>query len=528
MEWTVTKVGAEMFDALHAYGLGIALTHASNAPVELKDAGPGYELVSSSTDTWPKDSEAILGEILTLPTTTQLQAGKNNLADAPVSLTALDGWLAALFTVPGVRLVSVFDLFDKQKLRPAVVEAALAKVKTAVSTRKRFVERTSGQSVGWLMAALQDYDSLCPQLPYPDRKRSGDLGILMTLDPSFSYSTCRARSDGLIMDKTNMTIRGTRYATLFAFIGASRFLRAQRVANNLVNFYVPLIDSATLDPETTLPILHTTRLASERAMIYCWLAASVAHGSAMRLRGLAYQVLQTQGASQSISISRGCLDYAWLTTLAKRAETQILKQWKFMVGQERLPFEIDYLLDALMQRSSKAWINHLRELSLYLHTHPQADIRAYHLKEVKEVTKMMIASENSPLRSILERDKGTLRFGHALRLLGRIHQDTLRDIIDHLDTVRTSDQLIRVLAIAVQECAVAGAKSEFIIVPDDEDLKYLLDDLEQHSAPTLAGLLIILSALRYPRLYPDVDEAEPVSAQTEEGRKNDRGPTDHL
>lgn len=527
MEWTVMKVGADMFDALHAYGLAMTLTYASGTPVELKDVGLGYRLMSSSTDTWPKDNQAILSDILTLPTPTQLQAEENTLAAAPVWLTTLDGWLAALFTVPGVRLVSVFDLFDKQKARPAVVEAALAKVKTAVSTWKRFVERTSGHSAGWLMVALQDYDPLCPRLPYPDRKRSGDLGILMTLDPSFSYSTCRARSDGLITDKTNLAIRGPRYAALFALIGASRFLRAQRVANNLVNFYVPLIDSAILGPETTMPSLYATRLASERAMIYRWLASSVAHGPNLRLNGLAYQVMQTQGASQSISISRGCLDYAWLTTLAKQAETQILKQWKFMMGQERLPFETDHLLDALMQRSSKAWINHLRELSLYLHSHPQADIRAYHLKEVKEVTKMMIASENSPLRSVLERDQGTLRFGHALRLLGRVHQDALRDIIDHLDLVRTSDQLIRVLAIAVQECAVAGAKSEFIIIPDDEDLKYLLADLEQHSAPTLAGLLIILSALRYPRL-PDAADAELVLPQTEQGRNNDRESTDHL
>lgn len=527
MEWTVTKVGAEMFDALHAYGLAVVLTHASGAPVELKDAGLGYKLISSTPETWRKDSQAILSDILTLPTPAQLQAGENSLAAAPVWLTHLEGWLAALFTVPGVRLVSVFDLFDKQKLRPAVVEAALAKVTAALSTWKKFVERTSNHSTNWLMAALQDYDTLYPRLPYPDRKRSGDLGILMTLDPSFSYSTCRARSDGLITDKTNMAIRGPRYATLFALIGAGRFLRAQRVANNLVNFYVPLIDSATLGPETTLPSLYATRLASDKAIIYRWLAASVAHGPDLRLKGLAYQVMQTQGASQSISISRGCLGYAWLATMTQRPETQILKQWKFVVSQERLPFEIDHLLDALTRRCPMAWVNHLRELSLLLHTHPQADIRAYHLKEVKEVTKMMIASENSPLRSVLERDKGTLRFGHALRLLGRIHQDALRDIIDHLDTVRTRDQLIRVLAIAVQECAVAGAKSEFIIMPDDEDLKYLLDDLEQHSAPTLAGLLIILSALRYPRL-PDAADAELVSPQTEEGRNNDRESTDHL
>jgi hypothetical protein len=38
------------------------------------------------------------------------------------------------------------------------------------------------------------------------------------------------------------------------------------------------------------------------------------------------------------------------------------------------------------------------------------------------------------------------------------------------------------------------------VVPSEEDLKYLLEDVEQVGAQTIARFLITLSALRYPRL----------------------------
>ena len=115
----------------------------------------------------------------------------------------------------------------------------------------------------------------------------------------------------------------------------------------------------------------------------------------------------------------------------------------------------------------------------------------------------MKAATEIPLSTVLEREQGTLRFGHALRLLGKYNNGPLRDIIDSLDSVQTCDQLMHVLAQAVQECAVAGAKTPFIVIPDDEDLKHLLDDIDRYGARTVAELLIILSALRYPRKVED-------------------------
>jgi hypothetical protein len=130
-------------------------------------------------------------------------------------------------------------------------------------------------------------------------------------------------------------------------------------------------------------------------------------------------------------------------------------------------------------------------------------------------------SKHTPLSAVLERREGTLRFGHALRQLGRVNNGALRDIIDELDTVQSTDQLIRILALAAQECTVASAKTQFMIVPTDEDLKYLLNDIDSFSAKTVARLLIILSALRYPHVNKEGDHAGdssplPISEQKEE------------
>jgi hypothetical protein len=44
-------------------------------------------------------------------------------------------------------------------------------------------------------------------------------------------------SDGLITDKTNVSLSSTPFAPILAIIGTARFLRAHRVANDLVAFY---------------------------------------------------------------------------------------------------------------------------------------------------------------------------------------------------------------------------------------------------------------------------------------------------
>lgn len=112
----------------------------------------------------------------------------------------------------------------------------------------------------------------------------------------------------------------------------------------------------------------------------------------------------------------------------------------------------------------------------------------------------MNSSTPLKLAEILDRREGTLRFGHALRLLGQVNAAALRDLVEELEAVQALDHLLLVLAQAAQGCQVAAAKSPFTLVPSEEDLKYLLEDVEQVGAHTIARFLITLSALRYPRL----------------------------
>ncbi len=112
---------------------------------------------------------------------------------------------------------------------------------------------------------------------------------------------------------------------------------------------------------------------------------------------------------------------------------------------------------------------------------------------------MNMNTQQNPLGKVLETDTGTVRFGKALRLLARFNPSIVRELVEQLDSVRERNALIRVLAQSVQECGVAKAKSEFIIVPDDNDLAPLLADIDRYGVKTVVNLIIMLSALRYPR-----------------------------
>jgi hypothetical protein len=231
-------------------------------------------------------------------------------------------------------------------------------------------------------------------------------------------------------------------------------------------------------------------------------------------QALAYHTLQTQGAQQSITSDAGLLDYGWLTTLQQRAGTQVVGSWRFAVHQSRdvLPYELDTLTDCLLHRSGGAWMQHLNELAHIFAQQSDARMRRYTDHEVKEITAMLAARENLPLRVVLAHEQGTKRFGHALRQLGRYNPSALREFAEELDAVRDSDQLLRVLAQMVQTCVVLKAKSEFIIVPTDDDLDVLLADVEQFGARRIASVLLILAVLRYPR---EEQADSPGQAETE-------------
>ncbi len=243
MEYIVVKVGAEMFDMLHACGLGIVLANSIGEAVNLKDEGPAYRLRSPEKAVPEADSASLLDQVLSLPTLEQLQEDANILS-GDGAVANLDGLFATLFTVPGgKRVVSVFDLLNKQAKGWAIDPKSFNKICTAIARCRQYVKDKAIQPSQWLLEALTDYDSLNPKIPAIKRTGKHELSVPMPLDPSFSYSSSRSMSDGLITNKSNTAVRNTKYAPVFALVGAARFLRAQYVASNQVNFYVPVFRS---------------------------------------------------------------------------------------------------------------------------------------------------------------------------------------------------------------------------------------------------------------------------------------------
>jgi len=409
-----------------------------------------------------------------------------------------------------VRALSVADLLWRARRDDSTAELSIRKARVALARWKDSVSQEPLHgAASWFECVLRDYDPVTPALPVPaDARPKRDLSLVMMLDPSFSYATRRPRSDGLVSHKTQVAIRGARFAVLLAQIGAARFLRAQRVGGDLVNCYVPMADRIRLDRDTRLPLLAGASTGASQAALVQWLvyagssAVPVAHA---RWTGLAYQTIQTQGTRAAIPRGQGCLDLIWLALLSDQPRESLRSFWRGLLdlSPERRPCEVDALVDALSTRSQSRWEAHLLEVARRIHA-ARDPLRSYTLAEVKEVTTQMQTPSPALLKKALEQKKGTLRFGQALRLLGEFNAAALRDLVEELEAVTTLDHLISVLAHAVQACQLAAAKTRFMLVPGEDDLGPLLTDVEQAGPQTIARFLVLLSALRYPRL----DEAQ--------------------
>jgi hypothetical protein len=337
-----------------------------------------------------------------------------------------------------------------------------------------------------------------------------------------SYSTRQPFSDGLVTNKINLSLGGPRYSVLFIYIGAARFLRGHRVDHSQVNLYIPLAKSMSITPNSALPLLRSTSHNAKQGVVGRWLAfAQFPPAITAQWSSLAYQTLQTQGQQQSLSLDRGTLRYDWFESLIQKTGTGLVDHWFGFLSQNRgsLPFDIDLLIDCLLHRRGDSWIAHLRDIAFAAQDRSRVLLRLYGLQEVLEMSSAMNASMSvNSLRRVLSRPQGTLRFGRGLRQLGRVNAASLRDIVDDLDTVRDRETLLRVLATLAQQCEVAAARSEFMVVPDEDDLMYLLDDLDQYGVQTIGRMLIILSALRYPREKESVEHVDVTQIEAVDGK----------
>jgi hypothetical protein len=110
-------------------------------------------------------------------------------------------------------------------------------------------------------------------------------------------------------------------------------------------------------------------------------------------------------------------------------------------------------LSQATRRDVDVWIDHLKKMAQRTNMFSESNTRRYSLEEVRTITEAM----------------------------------------------HTRAQLYPVLWRIVLASELEKSKKRKIIVPEEDDLAALLDDIEQYGIPELVGLLLVLSALRYPQ-----------------------------
>lgn len=240
MQWRVIKMGSDLFDILHTYGLGIVVASATQQPVTVQEEGCSYRLSSPRT-TLPQVGPDLLDELLRMPSLEEVQnvsQEQHTRSEIPLGVANLDGLLAALFTRPYLeRNCSIYALLDRHRLNPTALERGIAGVHDVCTKWKELTYQEFSAGSEWLDKMLRDYDAFRPGQPIPGGKRGTDITAAMTLDPSLGYASRQPYSDGRINKKVNLTMLSPRFATLLAFLGAMRFLRAQPIAGDFHHLF---------------------------------------------------------------------------------------------------------------------------------------------------------------------------------------------------------------------------------------------------------------------------------------------------
>jgi len=512
MTYSCLKTGFEPLDSIHAIGLGLLLWGTSGQPVSVEDRGLFYQLVPDASIDHIQ-LPAVLADLLPLTTPAELEA------DAGCEERAawvLDGALAWLFTSPGVRTPSVASVRRKIRLSPQVAAAAISKwarLRTKVLFLTERMRRRIGTSAERLLAGY------APDSPQPlsfGPKPSGGLGIPLVLEPALGYAYRHPLADGEVADKVNVAALSPPLAPILLLLGSLYCTRSQEVAGRLVHFYTPIVRQATIDGQPIMPCLPATDSPSDEALMGRWIQMQLRQrGSPGTWTGIEYQILQTQGAQQSFSLGRGVLTSGPLLSPTQAEICHRWARWLAMPRAQRPP-GTDDLISVILRQEAGALMTHLRMAAIAITRTKRPFWAMYREDEIREVIVMTNSThgDSTALAEIIGRGQGTYRFGTALRGLGEYFPAVQRELIADLDIVRDSDQLLRVLARVAEQCTISAAKNSFAIIPNDDDLQILLADVDQHGARMIAGLIIILAALRYPRRQTDATAAPTESEQT--------------
>ena len=516
MDYRCHKTGYAPFDSIHAIGLGFLLWGASGQPVTVADDGVCYRVVLE-TPIQVIDLPSILANLLPLTTPAELHADTHYAARATA---VLDGALTWMFTSPGVHAISAASVRRKTPHHPQRAEAAISKwtrlrEKACVHAQRvcaRLGTATDHLLTGYLANAPQPV-SFGPRL-------SGSISIPLVVEPALGFAYRHQCADGAVAEKTNVIAITPTLASLLLLLGGIYCIRGQEIAGGLVHVYAPIVRQTTIRGTPMLPCFPAPDTSSDDALMRVWLNVERGH---LLADGdwacLAYHILQTQGAQQAFSLQRGTLKLSRLPNPSSM-KLRLADRWADWLAPSRAqrPPGTDDLIRAVLWQESGAFTAHLHIAALASMRAHQPHWPMYTEDDVREAIVMSNATDGSctMLVEIINHRQGTYRFGTALRALGNYVPATQRDLVADLDMVRECDQFLRVLARIVEQCRISTAKHPFVVVPDDDDLRRLLADVAQHGTRTIAGLIIILAALRYPRRVEESPESGANSQEREE------------
>jgi hypothetical protein len=251
----------------------------------------------------------------------QVSQEQHTRTEMPLRVANLDGLLTALFTRPNLEHnCSIYAMLDRHRLDSTAFERSIAGVR-----------------------------DVC------------------TKDPSLGYASRQPYSDGRISRKVNLTMRCPRFATLLAFLGAMRFLRAQPIAGDFIIFSTPAPSSLSLHAESARPLLRPRyHDGLEQALMLQALELVTDHSQDdKQWKALSYQVLLSRGKQQAISLSRGVLDLVRFEHLKHRLGEHLLRYWKVLLSMSQgdSPSDLHNLIEALTTARMQDWEAHLFDVA---------------------------------------------------------------------------------------------------------------------------------------------------------------------
>ena len=351
MHWRVIKMGSDLFDILHTYGLGIVVASATQQPVTVQEEGCSYRL-SSLCNALPQIGPDLLDELLLMPSTEEVLhvlQEQHTRSETPLGVENLDGLLAALFTRPYLeRNCSIYALLDRHRLDPSALERTIAGVRDVCTKWKDLTNQECSDESEWLSEMLRDYDAFRPGQPLP----GGETGNRHHCGDDFGPIS-RIRFSSAVQRWQDMPKSEPDHAPS-SFCHLAHLCRGYEVltsATDCRRFHHLFHSGAFIPFACTLKVpalscgLAITMVLSKLFMLQALEQVTDHSQDEKQWKALSYQVLLSRGKQQAISLSRGVLDLVRFEHLKHRLGEHLLRHWKALltVSQEESPYELDHL-----------------------------------------------------------------------------------------------------------------------------------------------------------------------------------------